>query len=47
MGTGCLSQHSDKLKDALTKAVAASGKKALVRRTGCMGLVRCRTAGSG
>jgi bidirectional [NiFe] hydrogenase diaphorase subunit len=38
MGTGCLSQHSDKLRDALTKAAEASGKKALVRRTGCMGL---------
>ena len=38
MGTGCLSQHSDKLRDELTKAVAASGKKAFVRRTGCMGL---------
>jgi bidirectional [NiFe] hydrogenase diaphorase subunit len=38
MGTGCLSQHSDKIKDALSKTVEASGKKALVRRTGCMGL---------
>jgi len=38
MGTGCLSQHSDKLRDELTKAVAAAGKKAFVRRTGCMGL---------
>jgi bidirectional [NiFe] hydrogenase diaphorase subunit len=38
MGTGCLSQHSDKLKEALTKAVAESGKNAFVRRTGCMGL---------
>lgn len=38
MGTGCLSQHSDQLKDALTKSVAAQGKNALVRRTGCMGL---------
>ena len=38
MGTGCLSQHSDKLKDALTKAADASGKKVFVRRTGCMGL---------
>jgi bidirectional [NiFe] hydrogenase diaphorase subunit len=38
MGTGCLSQHSDKLKDALTKSVEAQGKKAFVRRTGCMGL---------
>jgi bidirectional [NiFe] hydrogenase diaphorase subunit len=38
MGTGCLSQHSDKLKDALTAAVGAQGKNTLVRRTGCMGL---------
>ena len=38
MGTGCLSQHSDQLKDALSKAVEVSGKNALVRRTGCMGL---------
>jgi bidirectional [NiFe] hydrogenase diaphorase subunit len=38
MGTGCLSQHSDKLKDALGKAVQTQGKNTLVRRTGCMGL---------
>jgi bidirectional [NiFe] hydrogenase diaphorase subunit len=38
MGTGCLSQHSDKLKDALSAAVDAQGKNTLVRRTGCMGL---------
>jgi bidirectional [NiFe] hydrogenase diaphorase subunit len=38
MGTGCLSQHSDKLRDALSKAVQSQGKNALVRRTGCMGL---------
>jgi bidirectional [NiFe] hydrogenase diaphorase subunit len=38
MGTGCLSQHSDKLKDALTNEVVAKGKNCLVRRTGCMGL---------
>jgi bidirectional [NiFe] hydrogenase diaphorase subunit len=38
MGTGCMSQHSDQLKEALAKAVAAQGKNALVRRTGCMGL---------
>src|ERR1700758_4429803 len=38
MGTGCLSQHSDELKDALTNTVSASGKKVFVRRTGCMGL---------
>jgi bidirectional [NiFe] hydrogenase diaphorase subunit len=38
MGTGCLSQHSDKIRDALTESVKASGKNAFVRRTGCMGL---------
>jgi bidirectional [NiFe] hydrogenase diaphorase subunit len=38
MGTGCLSQHSDQLKDALTKAVETQGKNVMVRRTGCMGL---------
>jgi bidirectional [NiFe] hydrogenase diaphorase subunit len=38
MGTGCMSQHSDQVKEALTKAVAAQGKKGFVRRTGCMGL---------
>jgi bidirectional [NiFe] hydrogenase diaphorase subunit len=38
MGTGCLSQHSDKLKDALAKQVEALGKNVFVRRTGCMGL---------
>ncbi|KAA6464467.1 NADH-quinone oxidoreductase subunit L [Acidobacteria bacterium AB60] len=38
MGTGCLSQHSDRLKEALAAEVAASGKQVLVRRTGCMGL---------
>lgn len=38
MGTGCLSQHSGTLKDALINAVVAQGKNAFVRRTGCMGL---------
>jgi bidirectional [NiFe] hydrogenase diaphorase subunit len=38
MGTGCLSQNSDKLKDALAKSAEESGKNALIRRTGCMGL---------
>ena len=35
---GCLSQHSDKLKDVLTQEAAASGKRCRVRQTGCMGL---------
>jgi bidirectional [NiFe] hydrogenase diaphorase subunit len=35
---GCLSQHSDKLKDALAREAAASGKSCRVRQTGCMGL---------
>ena len=38
MGTGCLSQHSDQLKNALAAAVQEQGKNTLVRRTGCMGL---------
>ncbi len=38
MGTGCLSQHSDQLKEALSDAVKSQGKNVLVRRTGCMGL---------
>ena len=38
MGTGCLSQHSDQLKEALAGAVGAQGKNVFVRRTGCMGL---------
>jgi bidirectional [NiFe] hydrogenase diaphorase subunit len=38
MGTGCLSQHSDILKESLARAVTAQGKNAFVRRTGCMGL---------
>lgn len=38
MGTGCLSQHSDRLRDELIKEVSASGKSCYVRRTGCMGL---------
>jgi bidirectional [NiFe] hydrogenase diaphorase subunit len=35
---GCLSQHSDKLKDVLALEAAASGKRCRVRQTGCMGL---------
>jgi bidirectional [NiFe] hydrogenase diaphorase subunit len=38
MGTGCMSQHSDKVKAALTEEVAKSGKHCHVRQTGCMGL---------
>jgi bidirectional [NiFe] hydrogenase diaphorase subunit len=38
MALGCMSQHSDKLKDALTEEVAKSGKRCHVRQTGCMGL---------
>ena len=37
MDLACASQGADKLKDALVKAAEASGKKVLVRRTGCMG----------
>jgi bidirectional [NiFe] hydrogenase diaphorase subunit len=37
MDLACFSQHSGELRDALVKAVEASGKKVLVRRTGCMG----------
>lgn len=38
MGTGCLSQHSDRVKAALEKEAEGCGKKCHVRRTGCMGL---------
>ncbi len=37
MDLACMSQGSDRLRDALVKAAEASGKKVLVRRTGCMG----------
>ncbi len=37
MDLACASQGADKLKDALDKLAADSGKKILVRRTGCMG----------
>jgi NADH:ubiquinone oxidoreductase subunit E len=37
MDLACASQGADKLRDALVKAAEASGKKVLVRRTGCMG----------
>jgi bidirectional [NiFe] hydrogenase diaphorase subunit len=37
MDLACASQGADKLREELVKAAAASGKKVLVRRTGCMG----------
>jgi len=37
MDLACASQGAGALKDALVKAAEASGKKVLVRRTGCMG----------
>jgi bidirectional [NiFe] hydrogenase diaphorase subunit len=37
MDLACASQGSALLRDALVKAAEASGKKVLVRRTGCMG----------
>ena len=37
MDLACMSQGSDKLRDALDKAASASGKNVLIRRTGCMG----------
>jgi bidirectional [NiFe] hydrogenase diaphorase subunit len=37
MDLACASQGADKLREALAKAAAASGKSVLVRKTGCMG----------
>ena len=37
MDLACASQGAGQLRDALVKAAEASGKKVLVRRTGCMG----------
>jgi bidirectional [NiFe] hydrogenase diaphorase subunit len=37
MDLACASQGAEKLRDDLVKAAEASGKKVLVRRTGCMG----------
>jgi bidirectional [NiFe] hydrogenase diaphorase subunit len=37
MDLACASQGADKLREALVKSAEASGKKVLVRRTGCMG----------
>jgi bidirectional [NiFe] hydrogenase diaphorase subunit len=41
MDLACISQHSDQLKEALVKAAETSGKRVLVRRTGCMGPCSC------
>ena len=46
MGTGCLSQHSDKLKDALNKAVAAFREKCVRAPHRLHGPVRGRAAGA-
>jgi len=37
MDLACASQGADRLREALVKEAEASGKKVLVRRTGCMG----------
>ena len=37
MDLACMSQGADKLRESLVKAAESSGKKVLVRRTGCMG----------
>jgi bidirectional [NiFe] hydrogenase diaphorase subunit len=37
MALGCMSQHSDRVKAALTEEVARSGKRCHVRQTGCLG----------
>jgi bidirectional [NiFe] hydrogenase diaphorase subunit len=37
MDLACMSQGADRLREALIKSAEASGKKVLVRRTGCMG----------
>src|ERR1039458_8837462 len=37
MDLACMSQGADRLREALEKAAGASGKKVLVRKTGCMG----------
>ena len=34
MGTSCLSQHSDRIRDAIAKEAESCGKKCHVRRTG-------------
>ena len=46
MSVGCLSQHSDQVKNAIAEAVSHSaensGKNIYVRRVGCMGPLLCR-----
>jgi bidirectional [NiFe] hydrogenase diaphorase subunit len=37
MDLACMSQGADQLREALEKVAARSGKKVLIRRTGCMG----------
>jgi bidirectional [NiFe] hydrogenase diaphorase subunit len=37
MDLACASQGADRLREALVKAAEASGKKVLIRKTGCMG----------
>ncbi len=37
MGTSCLAQHSDRIREAIEKEAAGCGKKCRARRTGCMG----------
>ncbi len=37
MDLACASQGADKLREALVKAAETSGKKVLIRKTGCMG----------
>ena len=41
MDLACASQGADKLRDALVKAAEGSGKKILIRKTGCMGPCSC------
>ncbi len=47
MAMGCMSQHSDKIKDELVKKAEASGKKVLVRSRRLPGTMRSGPAGSG
>src|SRR5579864_601551 len=37
MDLACASQGADRLRESLVKAAQASGKKILIRKTGCMG----------